>query len=88
MIKVGDTFKAGLETYGLTKINKQADVYTFQDSEGDYFISIFYDNRDSKLSYANKHLYLDADEIPLNYHEMRMCIEIIDKLKGENHDTK
>ena len=84
MIKVGDTFKADGYTW---KYESKDDIgiHTFE-CENNRLIRFIYENDDSKfnenrwcaIEYAEK-----RDEQGLSQEEMRMCIEIIDKLKGE-----
>jgi len=86
MIKIGDTFKAGNEVWRI-KRSFMPDVYTFIHQETERELRIIYENDDELCK--NRWSVFDNDsEYGLSQDEMRMCIEIIDKLKEVQHDTK
>ncbi len=76
MIKVGDTFKAGDEVWEV--IEMPFDNWVYLDNHKYFKIELVwhYQYMAKKTSGGRDGYYLDELE-------MRMCIEIIDKLKGE-----
>jgi hypothetical protein len=86
MIKIGDTFKAGDEVWRVAR-SFMPDVYTFIHQETERELRIIYENDDELCK--NRWSVFDNDsDYGLSQDEMRMCIEIIDKLKEVQHDTK
>jgi len=81
MIKVGDTFKAGDEVWEV--IECPFDNWVYLTNHKHFTIEVIWHNEymARKTSYGKGQYYLELLE-------MCMCIEIIDKLKGEAHDTK
>jgi len=83
MIKIGDTFKAGDEVWTVDRFlyERNNAIYLRQFSmEIRYgFIEILVDAFLDVAQKQNKYKELYA----MSVNEMRMCIEIIDKLKGE-----
>ena len=83
MIKIGDTFKAGDEVWTVDRFvyERNNAIYLRNYEKEKYFglQEIFVDAsfECAQLHNSERNLYA------MKYNEMRMCIEIIDKLKGE-----
>jgi hypothetical protein len=87
MIKVGDTFKAGFETYEISSMMR--DIIEMDGNLDGDEIKIFVEDKDINNSFVCKHYYDGEEMLPcdLNIYEMRMCIEIIDKLKKVGNEN-
>jgi len=76
MIKIGDTFKAGDVVWIVYKMPFANWIYLTNNQH--FTIEVIWHNQ-----YMAKRSCYDNDGYYLDELEMRMCIEIINKLKGE-----
>lgn len=82
MIKIGDTFKA--DDYTWEFINKDPiGIAVFSCESLNRTIRFIYENDYTKFNENRWAVFEYVNEQGLSQDEMRMCIEIIDKLKGE-----
>jgi hypothetical protein len=79
MIKIGDTFKADSNDWVVTDYSDDSLFITFSR----YIINMDLLDKDIRVYETNSHGRLVAIAWVFSFDEMRMCIEIIDKLKGE-----